>query len=133
MKVFVYFNLRKKLWSIRAEEGPNKGRVIGHAEYVTLADVSCKVSAKVRDRIRETKRKEVHAGLVGELCVADTAPAVPFPPSAVVPLYYNPYKVDTFVNAYNHDEEFLRSPSAWLLASTCEVRVQRDYSSWKVK
>ena len=36
MKVDVYFNLHRKLFSIRACEGPNKGRVIAHRETVTL-------------------------------------------------------------------------------------------------
>ncbi|CAB4165115.1 hypothetical protein UFOVP823_10 [uncultured Caudovirales phage] len=41
MRVFVYWNLHRKLWSVRAAEGPNKGRVIAHRECVYLlhADV----------------------------------------------------------------------------------------------
>lgn len=67
MRVFVYWNLHRKCWSVKALEGQHKGRVIIHARSVLLCGVVPKVSAKVRDRVRRTGRKEVHAGLVGTL------------------------------------------------------------------
>lgn len=67
MKVFVYFNLHKKLFSIKALEGSNKGRVIAHSSSVSLKDASCKVSEAGRQRVIKEKRKNVHAGVVGTL------------------------------------------------------------------
>lgn len=67
MKVFVYFNLHRKCWSIKALEGVSKGRVIGHADYVDLAHVQWKVSEAGRQRVLREKKKNVHAGAVGTL------------------------------------------------------------------
>ena len=68
MKVFVYYNLHKKLWSVKALEGPQKGRVITRSWYVTLLDAKPRVSQAGRNRVLREKRKNVHAGLVGTLC-----------------------------------------------------------------
>ena len=57
MRVFVYYNLHKKLWSVKALEGPQKGRVIRRANHVTLRDAMPKVSQKGRERVLREKRK----------------------------------------------------------------------------
>ena len=94
MRVFVYFNLHKLLWSVRALEGPDKGRVIQHAHEVHLVDCTFKVSEAGRQRVLSERRKNVHAGVVGRL--ADAAPAnMP----AGLRVTYNPYKYATFVLA----------------------------------
>lgn len=65
MKVFVYFNLHRKLWSIKAMEGENKGKVIGHESFISLAQAYPKVSKAGRKRVLKDKQKNVHAGIVG--------------------------------------------------------------------
>ena len=65
MKVDVYFNLHRKLFSIRACEGPNKGRVIAHRETVTLLQPEFKVSQAGRARVLREGRKNVHATVRG--------------------------------------------------------------------
>ena len=67
IKVFVYFNLHKKVFSIKALEGPNKGRVIAHSTCVQLANVKLKVGRAGRLKVLESKQKNVHAGVVGTL------------------------------------------------------------------
>lgn len=67
MKVFVYFNLHKLCFSVKALEGPMKGRVIGHSYAVALRDVTFKVSEAGRQRVLRDKRKNVHAGVVGTM------------------------------------------------------------------
>lgn len=67
MKVFVYFNLHTKKWSIKALEGMYKGKVVAHATSVALSSVTMKVSEAGRQRVLKEKRKNVHAGLVGDL------------------------------------------------------------------
>lgn len=94
MKVFVYFNLHKKKWSVKALEGPNKGRVIAHRYNVLLRDCTFKVSQAGRKRVLKEKRKNVHAGIVGfwdndwSFLSYQTQFEVT----------YNPYKYETFVN-----------------------------------
>lgn len=95
MRVFVYFNLHRKLFSIKALEGPNKGRVIGHSDDVTLTDVCFKVSEAGRQRVIREKRKNVHAGAVGRLDSAACLLTVAKPGG--VPLTYNPYRFSSFV------------------------------------
>lgn len=85
MKVYVYFNLHKKVWSIKALEGPNKGRVIAHQPSITLTDVQFKVGKAGRLRVLREYRKNVHAGVVGYVGeVGDV-------PKAAQVVRYNPY------------------------------------------
>lgn len=92
MRVFVYFNLHKKVWSIKALEGENKGRVIAHRTLVTLENCELKVSQAGRKRVIAERRKNVHAGVVGEWHDAE----LPIFPGRMVT--YNPYKYETFVD-----------------------------------
>jgi len=94
MRVFVYFNLHKLLWSVRALEGPNKGRVIQHAREIFLTDCRFRVSEAGRQRVLRERRKNVHAGVVGRV-----GSAVPPDAAGGVRVSYNPYKYPTFVRA----------------------------------
>jgi hypothetical protein len=56
-KVFAYRNLHRQCWSVKALEGPLKGRVIYHANDLTLGWCDFKVSQAGRQRVlREQKR-----------------------------------------------------------------------------
>ena len=128
MKVFVYFNLHKKVWSIKALEGDRKGRVIAHSEFVVLGGATPKVSQAGRERVIREGRKNVHAGLVGQWLNSD--PAVPVSgeafKGAIVPYHitYNPYKYRTFVYKDAPVEaEWEGSPIALLNASDRQVIV----------
>lgn len=92
LKVFVYFNLHRKCWSLKAMEGPRKGRVIGHCSTLALDGVTFKVSEAGRQRVLRERKKNVHAGVVGWL-----REDVPTPSVWWKQAYYNPYKVETFV------------------------------------
>jgi hypothetical protein len=94
MRVFVYFNLHKKLWSVRALEGEHKGRVIQHAASLCLADCTFKVSEAGRQRVLREKRKMVHAGVVGTM-----RNALPRGRAVSRRVTYSPYKFNTFVDA----------------------------------
>ena len=97
MKVKVYFNLHKKVFSIMAMEGASKGLVIQHAANVELANAVFKVSEAGRQRVLREKRKNVHAFVVGELVEAHEGH-----PNAVGELVtYNPYKGAEFVRVFN--------------------------------
>lgn len=92
MRVFVYYNLRKKKLSVKALVGTRKGRVIAHMEVINLKDVSFKVSQAGRQRVLREKRKNVHAGVVGTLA---RSYEMPFVDRRV---RYNPYLNETFVD-----------------------------------
>lgn len=112
MKVFVYYNLHKKLWSIKALEGPNKGRVIKHAMTVNLRDAVPKVSKAGRRRVLKEGRKNVHAGIVGHLMATYCAKVEDLKGE---PITYNPYLYDSFVYAKDTTKEFKQADYVWLM------------------
>jgi len=101
MKVYVYYNLHRHKWSVKALEGPQKGRVVQHLDSLWLTKAQPKVSQKGRERVLRDKVKNVHAGITGY--IADSAPL-----SALLDdndpreVTYNPYKYTGFV--YKGDE-----------------------------
>jgi hypothetical protein len=111
MRVFVYRNLHKKCWSIKALSGPNRGRVIHHTHSFTLDDATFKVSAAGRARVLREQRKNVHAGIVGTLvdvdCCDIRVAGVPG-----IRVTYNPYQFDTFVDHHDHTP-VLSSSTVW--------------------
>lgn len=101
--VFAYYNLRRKLFSVKALEGSHKGLVIAHEPIVEMSNCTFKVSQAGRKRVLATRRKNVHAGIQGHL--------IGYPSRAVTLekaleghgfafniARYNPYKYDTFVD-----------------------------------
>lgn len=97
MKVFVYFNVRLRLFSIKALEGESRGRVVHHASTVEVLDATFKVSEAGRQRVLKEKRKNVHAGIVGTLGYFGHEP-LEHTQDALV-FTYNPYKMSTFCTA----------------------------------
>lgn len=65
MKVFVYWNLHKKCFSVKALSGPDKGKVVQHVETLRLTYCTFKVSEAGRQRVLRERKKYVHAGVVG--------------------------------------------------------------------
>ena len=92
MKVFVYYNLHKHVFSIKAMEGDRKGRVVGYSTHITLSDAMPKVSEAGRQRVIRERKKNVHAGIVGIVeSLGDVGD------QAGQSVTYNPYKFSTFV------------------------------------
>lgn len=93
-KVFVYYNinLSKKLKTpLFSVKDIKSGLVIGHDNKLMLKDAEFKVSESGRQRVIKTKRKNVHAGVVGYL-THET------PKELGITITYNPYKHSSFVN-----------------------------------
>jgi hypothetical protein len=114
-RVEVYFNLHKKVWSIRSCK---TGRVIRHAPFCQIANPTFVVRPAGREKVRKEKRKNVHAFVRGYLV----------PPSVLVlrtgttiPVTYNPYKNDTFIN--RDTGEVVTEGKMAMLTTTREVRV----------
>ena len=75
--------------------------VVAHALRLCLTNVHFIVNEKGRQKVIETKQKNVHAfikGFVKGSCMGTTAKRNDLP----VTVYYNPYKTKTFINkSYN--------------------------------
>jgi hypothetical protein len=101
MKVFIYFNLHKRVFSVKAMEGENKGRVIAHREQALVNNPQFRVSQAGRARVLREKKKNVHAGVYGTWVdvvddgLARTALSIA---ADGQPVRYNPYKYDSFVD-----------------------------------
>jgi len=100
--VQVYRNLNKKLgsdtrgkpWPVYSVRGDD-GLIKGHTCHLMLEDCSLRVSEKGKERVRDEKRKNVHAYIQGRKLFACNM-AVFYDRS--IPLTYNPYKNDSFIN-----------------------------------
>ena len=104
---FVYYNLHRRCWSLKAEySNPPmfmeqsvqsvKGRVTGHADTILAFGVTCKVSVAGRERVIREKRKNVHAGLscdsvgigtTGLFHTSDTTPTMSYNPYSAAHFY----------------------------------------------
>lgn len=92
-KVMVYYNLHKHTFSIQY-----KGKVMAHADFVKLEDVEFRVRQGGKDKVRDEKRKNVHAFVIGNLVDYCEYPCenIPEEPNQNI-VTYNPYKYDSFV------------------------------------
>lgn len=84
--VQVYRNLTKKCWSLRQDR-----LVVAHCSEALLKECKFTVIKKYQERVRQTKRKNVHAWLEGFL---HPEPRGTFDFTHRVT--YNPYKQDFF-------------------------------------
>lgn len=91
-RVRVFRNLHTETWSV---ESATTGRIIAHPDTVLLEDVRLVSRDAGREKVRRTGKKNVHAIATGTLVAID-GPA-PADLTRWTPLYYNPFKVDTFV------------------------------------
>lgn len=94
MRVRVYYNLNRSVWSVQ-HYLPGKGwRVREHLTSLVLEDVEFKVYEAGRQRVLANKRKNVHAFAIGELVSRDGSGYTDHLPRAG----YNPYRAPYFVN-----------------------------------
>jgi len=95
MRVEVYFNLHKYVWSVRSAR---TGRVILHTDKVHIRNPEFVVRQAGRERVLREGKKNVHAFVRGEATYFDD-----FDPNYLdyTLVSYNPYKFDTFVDVYD--------------------------------
>jgi len=120
-KVYVYFNLHKKIFSVR-----KNGKVIRHCKGITLKNATFKVSKSGRKRVIREKRKNVHAFVVGK--PVDKVSGGRY---NVIETYYNPYLCDSFVIKHSKEPitnaEYVRlivinrKPHVYALEKTNEI------------
>jgi hypothetical protein len=109
MKTYVYFNLRKKCFSIK-----RKGIVIAHADKVYVTNAEFKVSEAGRRRVLKDKRKNVHAYVVGDVCSGSIKDGVE--------VTYNPYLFKNFVTKI--ESRPVRSAESVLLTLTPDKKAK---------
>jgi hypothetical protein len=134
MKVFLYRNLHKEgfCYSIKAVDGPHKGKVLGYSRKVIVENAAYKVSEAGRQRVLRTKKKNVHAGVVGDLKIVGSDVIERIPGSLALyslPMHitikkindvtYNPYKYSSFV--IRQTEEPIQT-SKWALLDNEKVK-----------
>ena len=91
MRVEVYFNLHKKLFSVR---NCKTGRVIKHTYDITILDPKFVVRKAGRERVLRERKKNVHAFVRGMMVPYK---CVLFAPDQSTEVTYNPYKYSSFV------------------------------------
>jgi hypothetical protein len=92
-RVWVYFNLHKKQWSVKALTGDKKGRVIAHLDSIKLTDIHYRVQPAGLRKVRDTGVKNVHAGVVGWWDGDECGVGVP---QMYRRISYNPFVRDVF-------------------------------------
>lgn len=114
MDVDVYFNLHRKVWSVRDRK---TRRVVAHLKNVVLKDVKFRVSAAGNARVRSEGRKNVHAFARGTFVGSDVLSTLPNDGVAVT---YNPYKYTTFVNK-DTEAPIHTAETAWMFGRNVVV------------
>jgi hypothetical protein len=90
----VYFNLRKKVFSVKALEGDKKGLVVAHVNRILIDRPEFIVSEAGRQRVLREQQKNVHAGVRGKWTAwVDGASDW----TDLTSVTYNPYLYSTFV------------------------------------
>ena len=93
LRVMVYYNLHKHTFSVQY-----KGRIVLYADYVKLKNVEFRVREGGKEKVRQEKRKNVHAFVIGDLVDYCEFPCENIPPESNDKIItYNPYKYDSFV------------------------------------
>ena len=99
LDVEVYFNLHKKLFSVRSRM---TGKVFAHVDKVSLCDPKFVVRKSGRDRVRREGKKNVHAFVKGKLLNPTEDTLLEALVKALTEgkaVTYNPYKYESFVYA----------------------------------
>ena len=121
-RVYVYYNLHKKVWSVR-----QSGKVVKHTKDIILKDCRFLVSKAGQKRVRQEKKKNVHAGVSGY--VVDNIPEAKLGMSSEAFLTYNPYKHDGFM-AFNDPYEIVKY--ADYVQLECGVGVRSVWATWSL-
>lgn len=135
MRVRIYYNLNKAVWSIKAMEGPFYGKVIAYAKAVTLDDAHTVVSQAGRERVLRERKKNVHAYIDGTLNTVQGLEMRQYPvdlgnletdeqswvPAVVQQVKYNPFQVAHFY--WEHDGETTEHQTLDRVLMTAERKV----------
>ena len=96
LRVYVYWNIHKNLFSVRGPEG----RVIDHVDYLLIKGAKYCVGKKGRERVIREQKKNVHAGVRGFMC--SSLPSSYGGNVCLSRVCYDPYKSNSFVDKDNN-------------------------------
>jgi hypothetical protein len=96
MRVQVYYNLHKHVWSVKDKK---TGRVIAHLDSILLANCKFIVREGGRQRVIKEKSKNVHAFIEGDWDGTDSNGSILI--NVGISVTYNPYLYDSFVRKKN--------------------------------
>ena len=105
IKVEVYFNLHKRVFSVRSCK---TGRVIHHAKDVHIVNPKFVVREGGRQRVLRERKKNVHAFVRGNLTAFKDNPS-----HLADTIGYNPFMYDSFVKMPD-EEPVYKAVRAWL-------------------
>lgn len=120
-KVFVYFNLRKGCFSVRAVEGKYKGLVVAHSDKIVLSGEVTEfvVSEKRRQVVLKKQQKNVHAGVRGRIDFSKDEYTIQ------EEIKYNPYKYESFIIARTNEP--IKKAKHVLLENKKVYLIKKDY------
>ena len=111
MKVEVYFNLHKRVFSVRSCK---TGRVIHHAKDVHIVNPKFVVREGGRQRVLRERKKNVHAFVRGDTYWFEPTLFHRYEDCPTLDtIGYNPYKYDSFVNVTDEAPVY-KAFRAWL-------------------
>ena len=117
MRVHVYWNFNRRVWSVRSAEGQNHGRVVAYRETVALRDCTMVVQPAGVRKARETGVKNVHAYIRGVwVAEGDLDAALAFP------ITYNPFREAQFI--WRESRQVIES------APACVFRITAENAPW---
>ena len=120
MRVEVYWNLHRHLWSVRCIK---TGRVINHSKYLQLEDVTWVVQPAGRARVLKQQRKNVHAFARGTLIEVPYSWHSFSNWNGARSIKYNPYKYTSFV--YCDNENSIKESKLAVLSTKYHVTGDR--------
>ena len=108
MKVKVYWNLHRKMWSVQQD-----GLVVDHMKCVVLEDAKFVVRKGGQKRVREENKKNVHAFAVGHMSEysVSTSESLKKAFGNWSRVKYNPYTDDYFMYQGMSDNQY--KPKEW--------------------
>lgn len=103
--VGIHWNSHQNVYSVvEFKSRKMVGKVLGYVDRITLADCTVKIDISKQISVRKLNRKDRHAFIVG--CIESVGKKEKLPNG----IYYNPYKLDSFVNA----QEYLKQKHTYL-------------------
>ena len=118
MRVEVYFNLHKYIWSVRSCK---TGRVILHTDEVHIDNPTFVVHKAGRERVLREGKKNVHAFVRGDCPFYRLNPRN----ATLDTITYNPYKYASFVDKQT-EEPVYNASRAWLTVTDKIPTIQAE-------
>ena len=133
MRVEVYWNIRKKEYSMRALTGPGKGRVIRRGRGFTLGDCELVVQQGGRKRVLRDGKKNVHAFIRGTWTPHTTDRVFPgswWHNKISSRVRYNPYRDEQW-NTWDGGERVNRATTVFLCCRDGHPIVSAVDAAWE--